>query len=468
MKNKLLKIIALLLAVGMVFAMAACKKQGDGNGASSSGSGVADDNGGKTDEAGHIVWSSSVDLGSVETIVDNSGEPYITPTYHYRDKTVSFLSHWSAETPDSVHMIAYMEKYGGPNIKFLTYNYGDCGMKLQAMVLAENAPDVYKLRDRDLITLMFSNVWSDITDKFDWKNRNWRDLSQFMQYVTVDGKILAAPEVNANTMIWFNRTIFEEYGLEDPLQLWEKKQWTKDNFDNICRKLTIKEGGNTTIYGFAFGHTWLREVFAMFDTNFAKFDNGKYVSNLDDPKIADAISYISQMGSVEKLYCDMSKASAYFASGKAAMYLFGNWLTMSEPFRSMAANGKIDFVPIPENTATGLGPRQDYVIGGHAIPVGAKNVNEARAFIEIFNFYKQTPELDMTSTLAQCEINGWTYDQFIRMRAPRYYEHQYTYNELLEWEEVLNGALRGENWYTIRESFGPKQNLVIDSLFGGK
>ena len=464
MKNKALKIVALLLAIGILFAMAACKAQGNGGGSSSS----AQENERETDEGGHIVWSSSVDLGSVETIVDEKGEAYITPQYNMRDKTVSFLSHWSAETPDSVHMIAYMEKYGGPNIKFLTYNYGDCGMKLQAMVLAENAPDVYKLRDRDLITLMFSNVWSDVTDKFDWNNRNWRDLKQFMQYVTVDGKILAAPEVNANTMIWFNRTIFEEYGVEDPLELWEKNQWTKDNFDKICRKLTIKEGGNTTIYGFAFGHTWLREVFAMFDTNFALFKDGKYVSNLDDPKIADACSYITQMGSTEKLYCDMSKASAYFASGKAAMYMFGNWLTMSEPFRSMAANGKIDFVPIPENTATGLGPRQDYAIGGHAIPVGARNVNEARAFIEIFNFYKQTPELDMTSTLAQCEINGWTYEQFKRMRVPRYYENQYTYNELLEWEEVLNGALRGENWYTIRESFGPKQNLVIDSLFGGK
>ena len=187
MKNKALKIIALLLALGMVFAMAACKSQGNG-GASSSGS-VEGEKQGNTDEAGHIVWSSSVDLGSVETIVDDSGEPYVTPTYNYRDKTVSFLSHWSAETPDSVHMIAYMEKYGGPQIKFLTYNYGDCGMKLQAMVLAENAPDVYKLRDRDLITLMFSNVWSDITDKFDWNNRNWRDLKQFMPYVTVDGKV---------------------------------------------------------------------------------------------------------------------------------------------------------------------------------------------------------------------------------------------------------------------------------------
>jgi len=457
MKTKALRIFALILALAMCFSIAACKT--NSGGASSSGEDL-DENGGL---GNYIEWEDEVNLGDVETIVDESGEPYVTPIYKMRDDTVSFLSHWNAETPDSVHMIAYMEKYGGPNIQFITYTYGECGMKLQAMVLAENAPDVYKLRDRDLVTLMFSDVWSDITNDFDWDNRNWRDLAPFMQYVTVNGKVLAAPEMNANTMIWFNRTLFEEYGIEDPLTLWEKNEWTKDNFDNICRKLTIKEGGNTSIYGYGFGHTWLREVFAMYDTNFALFENGKHVDNTDDPKIADAIAYLNQMGSVEKVYCDMSKASAYFASGKLAMYMYGNWLSMSEPFRTMAVEGKIDFVPIPENTATGLGPRQDYVLGGHAIPVGAKNREGAKAFIEIFNFYKQTPELDMVSTEAQCEINAWTVEQFFRMRAPRKYENQYTYNELLEWTDVLNAALKGENWYTIRETFRPTQQLVIDT-----
>ena len=461
MKSKTMRILALLLAIGMCISLAACKPS---TGAQSS----SEENVNLDGPMDYVEWTSSVNLGEVVDIVDEQGRAYVTPKYQMRDKSVKFLSHWNAETPDSVHMIAYMEKYGGPNIDFITYTYGECGMKLQAMVLAENAPDVYKLRDRDLVTLMFSNVWSDITNDFDWDNRNWCDLAPFMQYVTVDGKILAAPEMNANTMIWFNRTIFEEYGLEDPLELWEKNQWTKDNFDNICRKLTVKEGGNTSIYGYGFGHTWIREVFAMYDANFVLYDGSKYVDNMDDPKIADAISYINQMGSVEKVYCDMSKASAYFASGKLAMYMYGNWLSMTEPFRSMAVEGKIDFVPIPENTATGLGPRQDYVLGGHAIPVGAKNREEAKAFIEIFNFYKQTPELDMVSTEAQCEINAWTVDQFFRMRAPRKYKNQYTYNELVDWLDLLNKALAGENWYTLRESFRPQHNLVIDSIYGGQ
>ena len=70
----------------------------------------------------------------------------------------------------------------------------------------------------------------------------------------------------------------------------------------------------------------------------------------------------------------------------------------------------------------------------------------------------------MTSTLAQCEINGWTYDQFIRMRAPRYYKNQYTCIDLVPLDDYFSMAMNGESWYTIKEKLDPKQNLVIDTL----
>lgn len=165
MKKKLTAFLALLLVSASLPAFCACEKK---EGAQLSASDAAENN-------DRVVYSSAFDLGPVETIIDKSGEPYVNPCYHMSDRTVPFLSHWNADTPDSVHMLAYTQKYGGPNVDFLTYSYGDCGTKLQTMVLSDNAPDVYKLRDRDIITLMRSDVWSDITDKFDWNSRNWRD-----------------------------------------------------------------------------------------------------------------------------------------------------------------------------------------------------------------------------------------------------------------------------------------------------
>ena len=459
MKKGFLRIVSLAIILLTLFALTACKNTA-GNLSSASSDGNADYVGDNIDGANNS--DLIIDLGKVETIVDKDGEPYVTPTYNMRDETVTFLSHWYPE--DMVYVLSYMEKYGGPQVKCLTYSYGDCGMKLQAMVLAGTSPDVYKLRIGDLTTLLFNNLWSDVTNDFDWSNRNWRDLDYFMKYVTLNGKILAAPEVNANYMIWFNKNLFAEYGLENPLELWEKGEWTKDNFDTICRKLTIKEGGNTAIYGFGFDHRWFYDVFAMYDTNFAKFDGNTYSSNMDDPKIADAFAYITQMNSVEKLWCSMDKANAYFASGKLAMLYYGNWLAGSDPFRSMNFDGKIDFVPVPENTATGLGPRQDYYVEGHAIPIGAKNREGAKAFIEIFNFYKQSQELDLETTKKDLELAGLTVDQFFRYRSCRYYKNPYTALILCDADPAFMRALNGDSWYEIREELEPKQQLVIDSL----
>jgi len=455
MRKLLLRTLAFIMVLLMLFTVAACKHSTTKTAGSSSVETIDSSNSSASSYA-------PIDLGEVETIVDESGEPYVTPQYNMRDQTVSFLSHWTPE--DMRYVLAYLDKYGGPQVECLTYPYSECGMKLQAMVLAGDPPDVFKLRIGDLTTLLFNNLWQDVTNDFDWDNRNWRDLKPFMQYVTVNGKILVAPEVNANYMVWFNKAIFEEYGMENPLELWEKGEWTKDNFDNICRKLTIREGGNTSIYGFGFDHRWFFDVFAMYDTNFAVFDGTTYKSNTNDPKIADAMSYITDMATVEKVWCDLDKANAYFASGKLAMLYFGNWLAGSEPFRSMNFDGKIDFVPVPENTATGLGPRQDYYIEGHAIPVGAKNREGAKAFIEIFNFYKQSQEQDLETTKKDLEVAGLTVDQFFRYRSCRYYKNPYTAIILLDCGPYFMQAFGGKSWYEIKAEFDPKQNLVLDSL----
>ena len=457
MKKVFLKLFALLIVLVMLFSITACKTNTVKNGSGSSNEGFA---GTGNNSNGQDI--PTLDLGEVETIVDKDGEPYVTPQYNMRDQTVTFLSHWSADI--MVYILSYMEKYGGPQVECITQPYSECGTKLQAMVLAENAPDVYKLRMEDKTSLLFSEVWSDITNDFDWDNRNWRDLKPYMQYVTVNGKILAAPEANANYMIWFNKGIFEEYGMENPLDLWEKGEWTKDNFDNICRKLTIREGGNTSIYGFGYDHCWFNEILAMFDTDFVTYNGSKYISNVDDPKLADAFAYINQMSAVEKLWASMDKANAYFASGKQAMLYYGNWLPGTEPYRSMNLEGKIDFVPVPENTATGLGPRQDYSITGHAIPVGAKNREGAKAFIEIFNFYKQSQEQDLETTKKDLEESGLTVEQFFRYRSCRYYENPYTMLSPLNHDEYLIRALNGDTWYVIRESLEPSLNLRLDTI----
>ena len=456
------RIIALLAALCAVCACAACARTPSPTRSSEASSGASGD---EELDMTYRPGTTDLDLGDVRTFVDKDGTPYVTPQYEMSDRTVSLLSHWDAETPDSIHMVSYLRKYGGPQVKFITAPYAECGTKLQSMVLAENAPDIYKVRDGDVAGIMRQGVFTDLTDLIDWDSRNWIDLKPYLDSVTYKGRILIAPEFNSNYFIWYNKSIFSEHGVEDPVELYDKGEWTLDKFDSICRRLTLRSDGAVQLYGFGYDHTWMRQVFAMFDAQLSVKSGDGYVNTVGSDAVTDAISYLNNQINVNKVTCQQTKALPFFASGKLAMLWYGNWLSMSSPFAEMNLNGTIDFVPAPTNTGLNLGPRQDFALAGHAIPTGAKNVDAALAFIEIFNFYKQTPELDTVSTEAQCELNNWSYEQFLRMRKPRYYENKYTFVELsATWDFILDSVENNRSWLSVREMYSKQIDLVIDGI----
>ncbi len=456
------RITAAIVAICALCAFAACSRM-PSKPASSDASSAA----GSEDEFSmqYQPGNTEIDLGEVETFVDKNGTPYITPQYDMSGHTVSLLSHWDADTPDSIHMISYLRKYGGPQVKFITAPYGECGTKLQSMVLAENAPDLYKVRDGDVAGIMRQGLFTDLTDLIDWDSRNWIDLKPYLDMVKYNGHILIAPEFNSNYFIWYNKTLFSEHGVEDPIELYDKGEWDLDKFDSICKRLTVRNNGTVQIYGFGYDHTWMRQVFAMFDAQLSVKSGDGYVNTVGSDAVTDAISYLNEQINVSRVTCKPEKALPYFASGKLAMLWYGNWLSMSAPFAEMNLTGAIDFVPAPTNSHLTLGPRQDFALSGHAIPIGAKDTEAAIAFIEIFNYYKQTPDLDKVSTDAQCELNNWSYEQFQRMRKPREYENKYTFVELSDtWDFILESVENNRSWLTVREMYSKQIDLVIDGI----
>lgn len=404
-------------------------------------------------------------LGYIEAIVDENGKPFDAPVYDKADETITFLSHWTPTTADSVHMVNYMKKYGGPQIKFITAPYSECRTKLQSLVLSENSPDVYKIIEGDTTGIMRQGIFTDLTELIDWDSKNWETLKPYLDIVSYNGKILIAPEFNTNYFIWFNRSIFLETGIEDPLSLYKKNEWTIDRFDSICKKLTVRSNGETHMYGFGYDHTWMRQVFAFFDAQLTTISGDHYVNTVNSSNVSDAVDYLDKMINVSKVTCPRENILAYFASGKLAMLWYGNWLSMTSPFDDMNLSGVIDFVPAPLKNSSDKIPRQDYALAGHAIPIGAKNIDAAVAFIEIFNHFKQTPDFDNTSTLTQCALKNWSYEQFLRMREPMHADNKYTFNNLSStWSFILDSVESGYSWLSVRDMYSQQIDLVIKGI----
>lgn len=137
----------------------------------------------------------------------------------------------------------------------------------------------------------------------------------------VDGKIWQVPHSWNNMVIYYNTKIFEEAGIEPP-----KPDWTWQDFLTIAKQLTTGSGADQ-VYGFAipnfnFGLTpW----FLTNDTYQLTADWSD--SNLTDPKMLEAITFVHDLIHVHKVAPSVEGANneALFSSGKVAMSGWGHW-----------------------------------------------------------------------------------------------------------------------------------------------
>jgi len=178
----------------------------------------------------------------------------------------------------------------------------------------------------------------------------------------VDGKTWQIPHSWNNMVIYYNTKMFQEANIDPP-----KEDWTWDDFLNIAKQLTKGEGADK-VYGFGiayfnFGLTpWL-------------LTNGTYQltqdwsdSNLNDPKVTEAVKFIHDLVHVHKVSPDVkgTDTAQLFAAGKLAMSAWGHW-----PIQGFLTNNFRDFDVQywPRKTAA----TSVHGVGGWGISTQSKN-----------------------------------------------------------------------------------------------
>jgi ABC-type glycerol-3-phosphate transport system substrate-binding protein len=102
-----------------------------------------------------------------------------------------------------------------------------------------------------------------------------------------DNYYVAASETNFG-VVYYNKDLFQAAGLEDPMALYEKGEWTWANFVRAAKKLTNKDEKK---WGFATEFPYL--FYGSNATSTLKLDkNGKYEMNMDDPAFVAALEMI--------------------------------------------------------------------------------------------------------------------------------------------------------------------------------
>ncbi|UUP18263.1 ABC transporter substrate-binding protein [Nitratireductor thuwali] len=145
---------------------------------------------------------------------------------------------------------SFKQKHPDVNVQFETIPAADYTQKLTFQLAGGNPPDLGWMMEDAAPTFAAANVLMDLgptlkaTEDYDYA-----DYSEAAMGLWTDGETVhGVPFSTSPFMIFYNETLFDEAGIETPLELAEKGEWNMEKFQEVAK--TIKE--KTGKWGFEF------------------------------------------------------------------------------------------------------------------------------------------------------------------------------------------------------------------------
>ncbi len=242
------------------------------------------------------------------------------------------------------------------HVKFLKVPGSAYGNKSVVMLASDTAPDVLRVDHYNFANLQKKRFFLDLTP-FAAKDPTWKESDFFPEAIDegkVNERLFGLNVLFGATVIYYNRTLIEKAGLEDPYQLWKEGKWTYDKFVEQCVKLTKKdEKGNfvqfgTSVPGFP---QWVPFVWGFGGDI---IDSQHKTSRLTEPGSLRGLQFVADLR--YKYICAPTPSQGAnsmfsFESGKLGMYL--DWMGMAPRFRNVIKSFDWDVVPIPTGPKSG-------------------------------------------------------------------------------------------------------------------
>ena len=366
---KIKRIIAVLLALITVFALVGC---------------------GKTrrpivkltlasEDAVAILAAAGITLPEVEEI-------------NCANTTVKWYSGWDnfhnyseEEVVNSGYWV-FSEKYGC-EVEWIEYTWNDRYTTLATLVSSDNSPDFYEYTPDVFPNYVMKGLFQAVNDYVDYTDPLWAGTAEMAKTYTSLGDNYYAFILGSrlkNPMV-YNRRVMEEYGYEDPAELYYNNEWTWDVFLDMCIDFSDADTEHYAVDGFWWDNALMRSS----GVEVIEYDveSGKYVENLDDPRLERAVNVISELQKNDCIYPLWDKGwkargnvnGGGIKDGMTLFWVIPNFgdvtLTveeMAQIWGDMEAQ-EVMFVPMPRDPQGDGIYYQEASLLGYALIAGAKN-----------------------------------------------------------------------------------------------
>lgn len=262
------RVFALMLALAMVLSLAACVGSGDNNGpANANGNNITAADAFDTDA---FIASMPAEL---------------------RGTTVTFLNWYNIDdrAAEKANIEAF-EQLSGINVEVIAPEFKQYNDRLAGLVATGDSPDVIRMSEPQMAWM--KSLQPIVNTGYDFSSKEWN--SDIKELYSVNGIQYAAnlsytPFILFSTICYYT-DIMEEWGFEDPWELWKKGEWTWEKMNEMSAEW-IKQGPD--YYGMATVH--FEAPAATKGLDFLSYDGKEWKMDLFGSEVLDTWKNIIEM-----------------------------------------------------------------------------------------------------------------------------------------------------------------------------
>ncbi len=286
----------------------------------------------------------------------------------------------------------YQDEHPHIKIELDSLNTDQQKLKLKTQAASKEVPDITVVNPAaQMQPFVEAGLFAPLNDMLDQNGLKDTFQDGLLEWYSFNDQIYALPDGNNIAVVYYNKEIFEQAGAKVPETFEELLALVRD----------LKAKG---IQPFAIGEkdTWTGSFLFM---NMLLRTNGgpgflqdvlDKKKTFEDPafiEAVDAFQNLVQAGAFQEgaTSFDYNAGENLFKTGKSAMYFMGSWATGG--IETSSVNGKVGVFKFP--TINGKGNSNEFMLApgsAFAISADSKHLEETKAFLNWFmlNFPKET------------------------------------------------------------------------------
>ncbi len=205
----------------------------------------------------------------------------------------------------------FKEKYGC-EIEWIEVDYFERFNALANLILTEDAPDFYPAGSSSSATFPQSCIkgtFQPIDDYVDYDDPLWVGMKEAAEYFALgDTHFAFVTDITFRHIVPYNTRVVDEWGFDDPAELYANDEWTWDVFYEMCMEFSDADEERYALDGYSFNDALVQQ--ATGKKLVGKDADGHYFSNLDDPLIEAANNLLYDLVKNE---CTYREGTNYWA-----------------------------------------------------------------------------------------------------------------------------------------------------------